>query len=132
MHRTSTYWSEASSLRGPLPPLWAILAMRSPYELNLDFLTEDHYEDAEFEFNLTMTYKPDSDVFVPHDFWSWDGDDGGRGLNPRMVAATKNVGLEMAANKTRKVLWTIDGPCKVGHLFLLSNTLTSVFTTCSR
>ena len=108
LHPISSFWSEAASLRrDPSWPLWAVLAMRSPFELNLDFLTFRN-----FGFNLTMSYKPDADVFVPYNFWQ-DNDDGRP--SPRVTAGKTAAAVGAARNKTRKVLWLIDGPCKVSE-----------------
>ena len=74
--------------------------MKSPFELDLDFLTY-----RSFGFNLTLSYKPDADVFVPYNFWQ-------EGLQPS-PKATAAARAERLRNKTRKVLWLIDGPCKV-------------------
>lgn len=52
-----------------------------------------------------MTYKTESDIFTPFGFWQSQGEDD---VNPKFMPK-KNF----AANKTRKVLWAIDGPCEV-------------------
>ena len=92
--------------------------MRPPYELPLDFLSFRN-----FAFNLTLSYKPSADVFVPYNYWQWDEgeapEERDRGRSPRVAAAGDMRAAEAAAaaaavaNKTRKVLWLIDGPCKV-------------------
>ena len=76
-HPNAAWWRRARELRNE-DSLWVIQAMLDPYHAPLDFL-----DDA--GFNLTMTYKPDADIFTPHNFWLSDSDNSVRfGMNMQL------------------------------------------------
>ena len=63
VHPTSQFWSEVASEK-PHYLLWAFHSMLNPYGNDVDFMSFRNYG-----FNLTLTYKPDSDIFTPYNFW---------------------------------------------------------------
>ena len=63
VHPSSAFWSEVASER-PYYLLWAFHSMLNPHGNAVDFMSFRNYE-----FNLTLTYKPNSDIFTPYNFW---------------------------------------------------------------
>lgn len=94
LQKDPSWWTRAADMRSK-DLAWVLFSMRNPFEFPLNFMTFRNYG-----FNFTMTYKPNSDIFTPYNFWLSEGNS-----SPRM--ARKNF----AQGKTRKVLWLIDGPC---------------------
>ena len=95
-HPNPAWWARANELRDKRT-LWVLQSMLDPFHAPLRFL-----EDA--GFNLTMSYKPDSDIFTPPDFWMSDS---ANKVSPRMIPKRN-----FAEGKTRKVLWLIEGNCQ--------------------